>query len=176
MTINTLQVGATAAPAVVATFFKHYAQQYGRKKKAKESGIEDPAVDLMYDEGLKVLRAFLEFSAKHTLEETQAFTALYVPCPIYVRKRTVSIPHEGCIDRAEEILEKQLDSYGPESFKRIGGRKWWRVRGRELEGEWIEMKRDYVKRKAEASSSSDADRHRNERVMLYIHGGAYFCE
>lgn len=176
MTIGTLQVGATTAPTVIGTLFTHYLQKYSRKKKVKKSGVEDPSLDLVYDEGIKVLRSFLEFAAKHTLEETQAFTALYVPCPPYVRKATVHIPYEGCINKAEQILEKQLDSYGAESVKRIGGRNWWKVRGRDLEGEWIEMKRDYVKRIDSAASMSTVDRERHERVVLYIHGGAYFCK
>lgn len=176
MTIGTLQVGANTTPTVIGTLFTHYLQKYSRKKKVKKTGVEDPSLDLVYDEGIKVLRAFLEFAARQSLEETQAFTALYVPCPPYVRKQLVNIPQEACIDRAEELLEKQLDSYGPESFKRIGGRRWWKVRGRELEGEWIEMKRDYVKRTNWSRSASTADRERHERVLLYIHGGAYFCE
>jgi hypothetical protein len=176
MAIGTLQVGATTTPTVIATFFTHYLQKHGRKKRSKKIGVEDPSLDLVYDEGIKVLRSFLEFAAKHTLEETQAFTALFVPCPPYVRKELVNIPYSGCIDKAEQILEKQLASYGPESLKRIGGTKWWKVRGRELEGEWIEMKRDYVKRTKLSTGSTDDDRHREERVMLYIHGGAYFCK
>lgn len=174
--MGTLQVGATTTPTIIRTLFTHYLQKHGRKKKVKKTGVEDPSLDLVYDEGIKVLRAFLEFAAKQTLEETQTFTALYVPCPHYVRKEVVHIPQEGCIDRAEELLEKQLDSYGPESIKRVGGRRWWKIRGKELEGEWIEMKRDYIKRTKWAGSASTADRERYERVLLYVHGGAYFCK
>ena len=95
---------------------------------------------------------------------------MYVPSPTWVRKQTVTIPFQGCIDKAELLLEQQLQSYGPLSAQRIGGMQWWKVRGRELEGEWIEMKKDYVKRKA----STPEVQKDQERVMLYVHGGAYF--
>lgn len=54
------------------------------------------------------------------------------------------MPQES-ITRAEDILERHLASYGREGssgggIKLIGGRKWWTVRGRELEGEWIEVR------------------------------------
>ena len=46
--------------------------------------------------------------------------------------------------RAEDLLSEHLASYGPEGqsgggLKLIGGDQWWRIRGRELEGEWIEV-------------------------------------
>lgn len=51
---------------------------------------------------------------------------------------------QDAITRAEDILERHLASYGREGssgggIKLIGGRKWWTVRGKELEGEWIEV-------------------------------------
>ena len=100
----------------------------------------------------------------------QAFTAMSIPAPTWVRKQTVTIPFKGCIDRAETLLEQQLQSYGPLSTQRIGGMQWWKIRGRELEGEWIEMKKDYIKRKA----STPEQQRSQERVMLYVHGGAFF--
>lgn len=176
MSMGTLQVGAATAPTVFRTLFTHFFQKRSRKKEVDKTGVEDPSLDLVYDEGLEVLRTFLEHTAKHTLEETQIFTALHVPCPYYVRKEVVQIPQDGCVDRAEEILEKQLDSYGPESIKRVGGRKWWKIRGKELEGEWIEMKRDYIKRTKWTGSASTPNDEGHERVLLYFHGGAYFCK
>ena len=55
----------------------------------------------------------------------------------------VRIP-ETTITRAEDILSKHLGTYGPDGaegggLKLIGGDQWWRIRGRELEGEWIEV-------------------------------------
>lgn len=51
---------------------------------------------------------------------------------------------------------------------KVGGQKWWQWRrdGSTLQAEWIEMRRDYTKR--EASNDN------GKRVMLYVHGGAYF--
>jgi hypothetical protein len=61
----------------------------------------------------------------------------------WVNRKVVAIP-TSTITRAEDILEKHLGTYGPEGktgggVKLVGGSKWWRVRGRELEGEWIEV-------------------------------------
>lgn len=55
----------------------------------------------------------------------------------------VRIP-DPTIRRAEELLSGHLGTYGPDGqnqggLKIIGGDQWWRVRGRELEGEWIEV-------------------------------------
>jgi len=56
-----------------------------------------------------------------------------------VRKDVVTIP-EGVIERAAEILTKHLKTYGNgKGIELVGGDKWWRVRGRELEAEWIEV-------------------------------------
>ena len=61
----------------------------------------------------------------------------------WVKRDVVSIP-QGTIGRAETILSKHLSTYGPDGengggLKLIGGDQWWRIRGRELEGEWIEV-------------------------------------
>lgn len=50
------------------------------------------------------------------------------------------------IVRAEDVLSKHLSTYGPNGengggLELIGGDQWWRIRGRELEGEWIEVRR-----------------------------------
>ena len=101
---------------------------------------DDPAlIDFAYDEGVKVLKSFLNFASKHTLEDLQAFTALRIPAPTWVRRRVVQIPYDECIDKAEQLLEKQLRSYGDFGVKAVGGMKWWKLRGRGLEGEWLEV-------------------------------------
>lgn len=51
---------------------------------------------------------------------------------------------EDTISRAEGIMEEHLGTYGPSGangggIELVGGSKWWRVRGRQLEGEWIEV-------------------------------------
>jgi hypothetical protein len=61
----------------------------------------------------------------------------------WVRRELVRVP-ETTIHRAEGILSEHLASYGPDGangggLKMIGGDQWWRIRGRELEGEWIEV-------------------------------------
>ena len=41
-----------------------------------------------------------------------------------------------------------------------------KTKGGKLEAEWIEMRRDHNKRKTSAGKCN--------RIMLYVHGGAYF--
>lgn len=72
---------------------------------------------------------------------------------------------EEHLSRAGDILCKQL---GPKGITRVGGEKWWQWRGpsEELKGDWIEMRSHYnAMKKAET---------RCNRIMLYVHGGAYF--
>jgi acetyl esterase/lipase len=89
-----------------------------------------------------------------------------VPHPQWVRVEEVEIPPSD-LDVATVHLEAQLGSDG---IRRVGGRKWWQWRKPRspLKGEWIEMKSDYTERKRRG----EADR--SKRVMLYIHGGAFF--
>lgn len=62
-------------------------------------------------------------------------------------------------------MTKQL---GPKGVVRVGGEKWWQWRGpsEELKGEWIEMRNHY-------NQLQKTNEHCN-RVILYIHGGAFF--
>lgn len=50
----------------------------------------------------------------------------------------------------------------------MGGIKWWQWRreGNALQAEWIEMRAHYAKRIRNQETG--------KRVMLYVHGGAYF--
>jgi acetyl esterase/lipase len=74
------------------------------------------------------------------------------------------------------ILEEQLehsanllrDQLGEDGLKKVGGRKWWQWRkpGSAMKAEWIEMRADYNERKKNGDPG--------KRVMLYVHGGAYF--
>lgn len=54
----------------------------------------------------------------------------------------MTIP-EPVIDRAAKILAEHLKSYSPDGtgLELVGGEKWWRLRGRELEAEWVEVRR-----------------------------------
>jgi acetyl esterase/lipase len=73
---------------------------------------------------------------------------------------------------AATALNKQL---GPNGIARVGGEKWWQWRGPsgdksgELRGEWIEMHNDYNERQRVGK-----DHPSQKRIMLYIHGGAYY--
>jgi hypothetical protein len=78
----------------------------------------------------------------------------------------VRIP-ESTITRAEDILSKHLASYGPNGaegggLKLIGGDQWWRIRGRELEGEWIEV--SFM-----PNSRRGADLGRCKKITLDVH-------
>lgn len=76
----------------------------------------------------------------------------------------VEIPTEK-VDEAAAAIQEQL---GPNGIRQVGGRTWWQWRRPKtpLTAEWIEMKSDYHERK----KTGDA----GKRVMLYVHGGAYF--
>ncbi|KAM0461000.1 hypothetical protein ACHAO4_001798 [Trichoderma viride] len=64
-----------------------------------------------------------------------------------------------------ELIEEEL---GPDGIRQVGGRKWWHWRGPKgpLEAEWIEMRSDANERKKNNEPL--------RRVMLYVHGGAYY--
>lgn len=76
----------------------------------------------------------------------------------------VKIP-PTCIQRAVHNLVAQLGSDG---IGKIGGTQWWqwRLEGSVLSAEWIEMKAHHAKRMKNKEEC--------KRVMLYVHGGAYF--
>lgn len=76
----------------------------------------------------------------------------------------VTIPADH-IKKAADTINAQLGHHGVE---RVGGKIWWQWRrpGSELKAEWIEMKADHHERKKSKEGG--------KRVMLYVHGGAYF--
>lgn len=130
-----------------------------------------PTVHLSYDEGISIIREFISFSSKRPIEYIQEFTAQRVPAPHWVKIERVTIADEF-LDPAAAAITKQL---GPDGIARVGGEKWWQWRGPdgdkngELKAEWIEMHSDYNERKHEGKNHSS-----NKRIMLYIHGGAYY--
>jgi acetyl esterase/lipase len=87
-----------------------------------------------------------------------------VPHPQWVRVEEIEIPKEK-VDEAASVLQEQL---GPEGIAQVGGKNWWQWRkpNTPLAAEWIEMKSDYHERKNKNDTG--------KRVMLYVHGGAYF--
>jgi len=69
------------------------------------------------------------------------------------------------ITKAAEAIQEQL---GHRGIEKVGGKSWWQWRrsGSDIKAEWIEMRADHQERKR----SNDP----GKRVMLYMHGGAYF--
>ncbi|GAA6058771.1 hypothetical protein JCM10212_001887 [Sporobolomyces blumeae] len=149
-------IAAHTAPVGAASFFG-YLKKYRKNKKAKQ-----PSSELIYYEGVHIVRKFLEYASTHGVSDLQAFTAARVPVPKWVLRQVVTVPDEN-IDRAAELLLKALEM-DERTMELVGGTKWWRMRGRDLTGEWIEMKKDKLKRGAAPP----------ERVLLYLHGGAHF--
>lgn len=48
---------------------------------------------------------------------------------------------EGIIIEAAGILTEHLATYANgDGLQVVGGKEWWRVRGRPLEGEWLEVR------------------------------------
>ncbi|KZF21083.1 alpha/beta-hydrolase [Xylona heveae TC161] len=156
MPFNTLTVGAAVTPAVIETYFSHY---FNRKPLRRK-----PTAHISYHEGLALIRKFLEYASHHTVDEVQQFTSQKVPTPAWVKLQEVVIPEEK-ISEAANVLQAQL---GPHGIEEIGGQSWWQWRQEPclLKAEWIEMRTDYLERKKAGDQG--------KRVMLYVHGGAYF--
>jgi len=81
---GTPSVAVATTPTVISTFFSHLFARKDRKAQSKRSLTEGgpgggPENELSYEEGLKVVRRFLEFASRHGVEEVQAFTAMKVP-------------------------------------------------------------------------------------------------
>ena len=123
-----------------------------------------PTERLSYDQGLHLIRSFLAHASRHTVEEVQDFTSQWVPHPQWVKVDRVEIPEKDLL-QAADLLAAQL---GPDGIRQVGGKEWWQWRKPKspLKAEWIEMKADYQARK----KNSDL----GNRVMLYVHGGAYY--
>ncbi|POR35176.1 AB hydrolase superfamily protein C4A8.06c [Tolypocladium paradoxum] len=154
--LSTTSVSLAVTPTVVSTLFSHYIN----RKPLKER----PTAHLSYDEGLHLIRSFLVFASHHTVEELQAFTSQWVPHPQWVKVDEATIPEEQ-LTHSAELLQREL---GPDGIRRVGGRQWWQWRKPKssLRAEWIEMRSDANQRR----KSGDP----GKRVMMYIHGGAYF--
>jgi acetyl esterase/lipase len=111
-----------------------------------------------------LVRRFIEHSAGNTVEEVQAFTAQWVPVPHWVKVDEIEIA-DSFSNSAAKYIKKQL---GPIGIWEAGGEKWWQWRKdySPLKAEWIEMRQDYQARRETGSNGT--------RVLLYIHGGAYY--
>lgn len=130
---------------------------------------QKPTAHVSYHEGLNLIRQFLHHASLHTIEELQAFTSQWVPCPRWVKVDQVEIPASSIAKAANAII-CQL---GHRGVDRVGGTKWWqwRVDGSVLKAEWIEMRAHHVKR---TQTRDRGKGYSGKRVMLYVHGGAYF--
>lgn len=101
---------------------------------------------------------------------------MHVPSPNWIHITHATVPPSN-IALAGQLLSKHFhDVYSGVSD--LGGENWWTLRGKDLEGEWIEMRKDYLKRtvsKAEVAVGEKEEPYRqDEKVILYIHGGAFF--
>lgn len=125
---------------------------------------EKPTAHISYHEGLRLIRRFLEYASQHTVEDLQAFTGQWVPTPTWVRTDDILIS-QAHLKRSAELLQAQL---GHRGLDKVGGKLWWQWRRPEtpLKAEWIEMRKDYNDRVAQGDPG--------QRIMLYVHGGAYY--
>ncbi|GLB09928.1 hypothetical protein AtubIFM57258_005860 [Aspergillus tubingensis] len=174
MPLNTFALSVALTPAVLQTLISHvgrpaavtslfYPHFYVHRKSLRQK----PNVHVTYDEAIRILREFLVYASKHPVEDLQAFTCQKVPAPHWVKLQSVTVSEEY-LSSAAKAINQQL---GPKGIARVGGSEWWQWRGpaEDLKGEWIEMKDDYNERK-----QTSRDHPSQKRIMLYIHGGAYF--
>ncbi|KAI9666099.1 MAG: hypothetical protein M1821_004034 [Bathelium mastoideum] len=156
MVFNTITVGSAITPTVIETYISHYLNRKPLRQK--------PTAHISYHEGLRLVRAFLLHASHHTVEEIQAFTSQWVPSPRWVKADDITIPSSN-LDVSATHIQAQLSPHGLEA---LGGKTWWqwRLPDSPLKAEWIEMRAHYNERKKKGVKS--------ERIMLYVHGGAYF--
>ncbi|KAJ4150148.1 hypothetical protein LMH87_010913 [Akanthomyces muscarius] len=154
--LSTTSVSLAVTPTVVATLFSHYLN--------REPLREKPTAHLSYDEGLRLIRTFLQHASRHTVEDLQAFSGQWVPSPQWVKLENVKIPEEQ-LSRSAELINEEL---GEEGRALVGGSLWWQWRRpkKPLEAEWIEMRAHANERKKAGNPG--------ERVILYFHGGGYY--
>ncbi|KAM0720688.1 hypothetical protein Q7P37_004825 [Cladosporium fusiforme] len=156
MPLNTFGVVSAVTPSVIETYFSHFLNRAPLRQK--------PTAHISYHEGLRLIRQFLEYSSKHTVEDLQAFTAQWVPAPTWVRIQDVDISARY-LEQSARLIQEQL---GPAGIDLVGGKSWWQWRRPDApcKAEWVEMKKDYNERKRSGEKC--------ERAMLYVHGGAYY--
>lgn len=95
---NSPQFGTTgvvlnATPTVVNTFFQHvFTWPTRHKSRNAPSGSDNPtsigtlpANQMSYDQGLHVVKQFLNYASEHGVEELQGFSAQPVPIPRELR-------------------------------------------------------------------------------------------
>lgn len=159
--LNSINVAVDTTPTFFRAFWKHMLLKSTGRVKAGQS--------LSYIEGMELVKEFLQFASKHTVEELQSFTGKETPTPSWVKRTVLEIPIEN-LDAAAELLRTHLEQDDP-GLKYIGGPHWWRLRCRPLYGEWVEMRRDFEKRESSKRTGGTVP---PTRVILYLHGGAHY--
>ena len=155
MTLNIGSVVALSTNTFLKTLWKHYAIP-GRKKK------NAALAQLRYDAGIALITKILLYAGQNKIEELQSLTSGNVsPHRSYQVQYTVI--GDKCIDAAADILVEYL---GNDMIQMIGGANWWRFRVKELQAEWVQTKERFKREKVGAI--------KNQRVLFYLHGGAYF--
>lgn len=109
MPFNTFSVATAVTPSVLETYFTHYLNRSPLRGK--------PTAHISYHEGLRLIRQFLEYSSRHTVEELQAFTSQWVPVPTWVRTYDLEIAPQF-LERSAAILQ------GPARSARTR-EDWW---------------------------------------------------
>ncbi|OSC99002.1 alpha/beta-hydrolase [Trametes coccinea BRFM310] len=176
MPVTTTSAAIHITPVVVKTFIKH-AKRKGIKYKDGDTTVQGWD-DILYDEAFHIVKAFIELGTKNTVESLQAFTNTHVPAPFWCAVVPVKIPLSSC-NKAADVL---IDWFGPDDLKHVvGGERWWQIRGLEwIDAEWITEKA-YLKEaehadrdKLTSDEKTIVDMEHLDRVMLYVHGGAFF--
>jgi acetyl esterase/lipase len=112
-------------------------------------------------ETLNLMRQFFAFTAANSIEDLHYLTQIWIPSPLSVITTEVEIPSKFWAQAALHIQA----NLGP-NLSRVGKSLWqWRKPGSVVRAEWVEMKSDCPERKALGG--------RSNKVMFYIHGGAY---
>ncbi|CAG8500499.1 4719_t:CDS:2 [Funneliformis mosseae] len=138
---------ATLTPKFLSTVFKHF-----------KNDIPDSNWDLKLHLAITMVRGILQRGKHKTIEKQQKLLAkAHIPSPPSISIKKAIVP-ETCRSQAEDIMAGLLS--GQE--EKVGWR--WKedpMKQNPIKGEWVEAKN----RKKITSA---------DRVILYIHGGAYF--
>ncbi|RPD66751.1 alpha/beta-hydrolase [Lentinus tigrinus ALCF2SS1-7] len=176
MPVTTASAAIHITPVVIKTFFKHSKRKGIKLKDGDKS--EQALDDLFYDQAFHIVKAFIELGTKNTVESLQAFTNTHVPAPYWCAVVPVKIPLASCNQAADALIEW----FGPEELKRVvGGERWWQIRGLDwIDAEWVTEK-EYLDDRSFAEEDHYTEEEKTtlrmehlDRVMLYVHGGAYF--
>ncbi|KZT38355.1 alpha/beta-hydrolase [Sistotremastrum suecicum HHB10207 ss-3] len=178
MTIHTATVVARTTPVVIGTFLKHYRRKL---KDSKEKRVNDPTDDILFDQAFHIVKSFIDYGTHDDVESLQAFTNTHIPSPPWAFTESVMIPLAKCNEAADLLIQW----FGPQELQSIvGGEKWWQVRGLDgIEAEWLTMRSLLHSTRPGVSNNGETERkppsmtrglNSLERVMLYIHGGAFY--